>query len=57
MATYRLPALTDREWKRIAAVIPRPKAGPPPRHDRAIMSAVCYAEASGCRMKSFARLS
>jgi transposase len=48
MAKYDLPALTDREWARIKVHISRPKAGPPPRHDRAIVSAVCYAQASGC---------
>ena len=48
MAKYDLPALTDREWCRIAPVIPHPKAGPSPRHERAIVSAVCYAQASGC---------
>ncbi len=53
MTTYQLPALTDVEWRRIALVIPRPKAGQPPRHDRQIVSALCYSQAAGC---SFERL-
>ena len=53
MTTYQLPALSDVEWRRISLVIPRPKAGPPPRHDREIVSALCYSQAAGC---SFERL-
>ena len=53
MTTYPLPALTDVEWRRISLVIPRPKAGPPPRHDRETVSALCYSQAAGC---SFERL-
>jgi transposase len=47
-STYRLPAITDREWQVISSVIPRPKAGPSPRYDREIVSAFCYAKAAGC---------
>jgi transposase len=51
-STYRLPAVTDREWRVISAVIPRPKAGPSPRHDREIVSALCYATAAACSFES-----
>ena len=51
-STYQLPRLTDHEWHVIAAVIPRPKAGPPPRHDREIMDAVCYARAADCSVEA-----
>jgi transposase len=47
-SSYMLPAVTDREWRAISAVIPRPKAGPLPRHDREIVSALCYTKAAGC---------
>ena len=52
MPNYRLPAVSDREWRVISACIPRPKAGPPPRHDRAIVSAICYSKAAGCSIES-----
>ena len=48
MPNYLLPAVTDREWRAISVVIPRPKAGPLPRGDRGIVSALCYAKAAGC---------
>jgi hypothetical protein len=52
LSTYRLPMLTEREWSAIAKQIPRPKAGPPPRNDREILAAVCYAQAAGCSYES-----
>ena len=52
METYVLPMVTEREWRVIAKQIPRSKAGPPPRHDREIVSAVCYAKAARCSLES-----
>ena len=52
MKTYRLPMITAREWQAIAPVIPRNQAGPPPRHDRQIVSAVCYAQLARCSFES-----
>jgi len=52
MKTYRLPMLTAREWRAISVVIPRNQAGPPPRHDRQIISAVCYAYVANCSFES-----
>ena len=45
-ATYVLPQLTDAEWEMIRRAIPRNKAGPAPRWDRQIISALAYAEAA-----------
>ena len=52
MSTYQLPALTDVEWRRISLVIPRPKAGPPPRHDREIVSAFATRKRLGARLSA-----
>jgi Putative transposase of IS4/5 family (DUF4096) len=52
MPNYLLPAVTDREWRAISVVIPRPKAGPMPRGDLGIVSALCYAKAAGCSYES-----
>src|SRR5262245_22605984 len=43
---YDLPLLTDDEWCAISQMIPRNRAGPPPRFDREIVSALAYAAAA-----------
>jgi transposase len=50
--TYRLPMLTAAEWRAISAHIPRNKRGPPPRHDREIVSALLYARAASCSFEA-----
>jgi transposase len=52
MATYHLPMLTNAEWRAIAPFIPRARAGRQPRDDRAILSAICYAQATFCSVES-----
>ena len=52
LSTYRLPMLTAREWSAVAKQIPCPRAGPQPRQDREIVSALCYARASRCSFES-----
>ncbi len=52
MKTYALPTLSDREWRTISAVIPRNAAGPRPRYDRQIISALCYSRAARCSLES-----
>jgi transposase len=43
---YDLPLLTDDEWCAISQMIPRNRAGPAPRFDREIVSALAYAAAT-----------
>jgi transposase len=50
--TYPLPRLTDAEWRAIVPTIPRPRAGPQPRHDRENCSALVYATAVDCSIES-----
>jgi transposase len=51
-SSYKLPALTDKEWRAVEPIIPRPARGPQPKSDRTIIGALCYMKAAGCSAES-----
>jgi transposase len=52
MKKYPRPQLSAAEWRAIKKHIPHAKAGPPPRHDRQILSALAYSIAANCSLEA-----